>query len=193
MRSQPWSHAECILQHRPPQLAGKGRLAITYFAKEGLQGLVVACSCGSSLARHVRLYPSPLQGAARPHQAQVCQPFLEAMSVMQELKCTFAAQNTRPMFCLCAYACLPSQPRIVCRLLACICCCSIYIHAFTPVLLLASSLPPFIGPSTHQIPPLTCLLVRTRSYPSDYTATISCCWGCSWLLFLQSRCCSNHS
>ena len=61
-------------------------MAITYFAKEGLQGLVIACSCSTSLARHVGLYPGALQGAARPHQAQVCQPFLKFRTVMQQLE-----------------------------------------------------------------------------------------------------------
>lgn len=51
-------------------------MAITYFAKEGLQGLVVACSCSASFARHVGFYPGALQGAAGAYQAQVCQPFL---------------------------------------------------------------------------------------------------------------------
>ena len=107
-----------------PQSAGKGRLAITYFAKEGLQGLVVACSCCSPLARHVSLYPGSLQGTAGPNQAQVCQPFLDTALVMQEPNCNSAVHAFTPCFvhapllapphslalfviCLLAYAFLP--------------------------------------------------------------------------------------
>lgn len=64
----------------------QGRRGITYFAKEGLQGFVIACNGSSPLARHVGLYSGTLQGTAGPHQAQVCQPFLNATLVMQELK-----------------------------------------------------------------------------------------------------------
>lgn len=81
-------------------------MAITYFAKEGLQGLVIACSCGTSLAWHVGLYPGPLQGAAGPHQAQVCQPFLHTASVMQALNWESVACAFEPMFCFYTYASL---------------------------------------------------------------------------------------
>lgn len=50
--------------------------AITYFAKERLQGFVIPSSGGASLSGHVGFYSGPLQGATGPHQTQVGQPFL---------------------------------------------------------------------------------------------------------------------
>ena len=49
---------------------------ITYFVKEGLQGLVIASRSSPSLAGHVGLYASPLQRTTGPHQAQIGQPLL---------------------------------------------------------------------------------------------------------------------
>ena len=114
-------------------------MAITYFAKEGLQGFVVACSCGSSLARHVGLYPGSLQGAAGPHQAQVCQPFLEATSVMQELDCASAALLQIHAFthllpnCVCAPTlAFPHNHIIVAICLYAYALALIHIHTFIP-------------------------------------------------------------
>ncbi len=54
-----------------------GDRGITYFAKEGLKGLVIASSCSTPLTRHVGFYPGPLQGATGPYQANVGQPLLQ--------------------------------------------------------------------------------------------------------------------
>ena len=57
--------------------------AITYFAKERLQGFVIPSSGGASLSGHVGFYSGPLQGAAGPHQTQVGQPFLHSICAAQ--------------------------------------------------------------------------------------------------------------
>lgn len=69
--------------------------AITYFAKEGLQGFVITSSGGASLPGHIGFYSGPLQGAARPHQTQVGQPFLHTIFAAQWEQCVATAMWLR--------------------------------------------------------------------------------------------------